>query len=83
MNDPTKVAISTPNLIDHIAASTLMNIAVAGFHKACFSDHHMVLCLRKCQGSILPCDKGKLLINTQLCQQLNLKYSLDPETNLR
>ena len=47
INDPTRVTLSTSSLIDHIATNHPMNIALAGVHKICLSDHYMVFCARK------------------------------------
>ena len=52
IEEPTRVTCETATLIDHIATTYPINIFKSGILKLALSDHYMVYCIRKLNGSI-------------------------------
>ena len=52
IEEPTRVTCETATLIDHIATTCPINIFKSGILKHALSDHYMVYCIRKLNGSI-------------------------------
>ena len=52
IEEPTKVTCETATLIDHIATTCPINISKSGNLRLALSDHFMVYCIRKLNGSI-------------------------------
>ena len=52
MEGTTRVSCETATLIDHIATTCSINISKSGILKLALSDHYMVYCIRKLNGSI-------------------------------
>ena len=51
VEEPTRVTLETATLIDHIATTCPNNILESGVLKISMSDHYMVYCIRKLNGS--------------------------------
>ena len=52
VKEATKVTISTSFIIYHIATTNTNNIYQSGVIKRCISDHYIVFCIRKIQGTL-------------------------------
>ena len=52
IEEPTRVTCEAATLIDHIAMTYPINISKSGILKLALSDHYMVYCIRKLNGSI-------------------------------
>ena len=52
IEEPPRVTLSSSTIIDHIATTCPRNIVEAGVRKISLSDHYMVYCIRKQNGSI-------------------------------
>ena len=57
IEEPTRVTRSSATIIEHIATTCPRTIIEAGIHKMSLSDHYMVYCIRKQNGSITKCHK--------------------------
>ena len=51
IEEPTRVTLETATLIDHIATTCPNNVLESGVLKISMSDHFMVYCIRKLNGS--------------------------------
>lgn len=51
IEEPTRVTLETATLIDHIATTCPNNVVESGVLKISMSDHYMVYCIRKLNGS--------------------------------
>ena len=47
IKEPTRVTLTTPTLIDHIATFCIGSILEAGVHEITLSDHYLIFCIRK------------------------------------
>ena len=52
IEEPTRVTCATATLIDHIATTCPINISKLGILRLALSDHFMMYCIRKLNGSI-------------------------------
>ena len=62
IEEPTRVTLNSATIIDHIATTCPGNIIEAGVRKISLSDHYMVYCIRKLNGSLT---KGHKMIKTR------------------
>ena len=62
IEEPTRVTLGTATLIDHIATTCPNNVLESGVLKISMSDHYMVYCIRKVNGSF---EKDHKVIKTR------------------
>ena len=72
IKEPTRVTLGTSSLIGRIAKIHPINIAVAGVHKICLSDHHMIFCVRKFQGNL---QRNQKYIKSRQMQHFNKNHA--------
>ena len=68
VEEPTRVTVTTSSIIDHIATTCARNIVKSGVHEVSMSDHYMVYCIRKFNGTV---DKDHKVIKTRKMKNFN------------
>ena len=68
IKEPTRVTLDTSSIIDHITTTCARNIITSGVHDVSMSDHYMVYCSRKFDGTV---EKGHKMIKTRKMKKFN------------
>ena len=68
IEEPTRVTLDTATVIDHVATTCPRNIIKSGVLEVSLSDHYMVYCIRKFNGTV---EKGHKKIKTRKMKNFN------------